>query len=196
MDLSELKYAFTDDPVSLLDALDLEYRQRGTRLEVLCPFHSDIHLGNAVINNGYFYCFACNSKADVVELTNQVNNCNFMTSVNFICSVYGLKCDNTPPEKTVLSLTGKERVALAFPKTPISVNRLTESDKKRVYLKRIEVMIPKYEEIIRLYGNADADEAWKLAELCNANTVTFSKIKREAENRIKILRNLKSRITK
>ena len=185
MDISELKSVFADDPETLLEALGLEYRKTGNRLNVLCPFHSDIHLGNAVIHDGLFYCFACNSKADAIELVKQV-----------ICSAYGVQCDNAAPEKTVLSLTGKERAALAFPKTPFSVNRLTEADRRLIYLKRADEMIGKYEKIIRLYGSADADEAWKLAEIADANAVTFSKIKRECESRIKILRELKRRIRK
>lgn len=196
MDISELKSVFADDPETLLEALGLEYKKTGNRLNVLCPFHSDIHLGNAVIHDGLFYCFACNSKADAIELVKQVKNCNFMAAVQFICSAYGVQCDNAAPEKTVLSLTGKERAALAFPKTPFSVNRLTEADRRLIYLKRADEMIGKYETIIRLYGSADADEAWKLAEIADANAVTFSKIKRECESRIKILRELKRRITK
>lgn len=195
MDFDVLKEAFADDPVSLLDEIGLEYSFRGKRLEVLCPFHSDTNIGNAVIKDGYFHCFACGSSSDVIELVKQTENCNFGRAIQIIAGVYGIQLKDTVPERTDLSLSGKERAALSLPQTPFSLNRLTEADRRKIILKRIETMIPKYEELIYLYGDPDAEEAWILSDLCGADSVTFAKIKRQCENRVQILNNLKSRLT-
>lgn len=194
-DLIEIKSAFADDPVSLLDELGVEYSVRSGRISVLCPFHADTHLGNATISNGYFHCFACNTHADVFEFIKQEKGCNFRTAVRLACQIYGLQYDDEVRFNiNKLTLSSVERQALALPQTALSINRLTESDRKIIYLRRADEMIGKYEKIIELYGDADATDAWKLAELADANTVTFSRIKRNAESRIKILQNLKSRI--
>lgn len=190
-DLTVIKDAFADSPEALLETLGLEYRHRGSRIELLCPFHSDNHIGNAMLKDGRFFCFACNSYADCFGLVRQVNECSFQDAIKLIAEIYGITVEDNRQQLSPYSLSRVEREALQFPKTYITLSRVLASNEewyKEVIINRAKQMLEKYEKIISLYGARDGDEAYLLTKHCGANVVTFTSIKRECEDKIRILK--------
>lgn len=199
MDLEIVKEAFADDPELLLDELGIEYKSQNHRLSVLCPFHSDNHLGSAFINNGHFHCFACNTSGDCFSLVQEVMRMTFPEAVIFCAQVYGLRLTYEENPTTVkLRLSKRENECLMFPKTVISLNKILKTDEqayKKIVLEQADKMLKKYKDIITLYGKRDAKEAYMVCRLYkNWSPNTYVEITREAMSRIHVLMDLKERM--
>lgn len=201
MDLTVIKEAFADDPEALLDELGLEYKTQSHRLTVLCPFHADNHLGNAVINNGHFHCFACNTSGDCFSIVQRVLNLSFRDAVNFCAGVYGVQVTQEETSFDVsLRLKKAEMEALMFPKTAISLSKVLKTDAeayKSIVCKQADLMIRKYQDVISNFGSRGANKAFLVCRLYEEWTPnTYVDIKRESENKIKVLNDLKRRMLK
>lgn len=201
MDLFLVKEAFADDPEVLLDELGLEYENKGHRLTVLCPFHTDNHLGNAVISNGHFHCFACNASGDCFSLVREVLGMSFPDAVIFCAQVYGLQLTYEEDMTVVrLRLSKREAECLMFPKTAISLKKILKTDEnayKKIVLMQADKMLKKYRDIISNYGKRDAKEAYMVCRLYEEwSPNTYIEITREATLRIQVLLELKERMKK
>lgn len=199
-DLELIKDAFADDPEVLLDELGIEYQVRGGRLGVLCPFHSDRHIGNAIINNGHFRCFACGASGDCFSLVQQELGYSFPDAVKYCAQVYSITSSVVTEDISIvkLRLNKQEQEALMFPKTSISLSRVLKTDKeayKSIVCQQADKMMHVYQDIISNFGKRDAEKAYIICRLVeNWTPNTYVEITRESESRIQVLKDLKRRI--
>lgn len=58
----------------------------------LCPFHDDKNPSFSVnMLNGYYNCFACGAKGDLFRYYMKLHNCSFVTCLNKLAEIAGLK---------------------------------------------------------------------------------------------------------
>lgn len=198
MDLTIIKEAFADNPEELLDELGIEYQVRNLRLWLICPFHSDNHLGNAIITNGRFRCFACGSTGDCFSLVQQELGYTFPEAVKYCAQVYGIIEQNDDAKLIKLRLTKQETEALSLPRTAIGLSKVLKTDEKAyrsIICQQADKMICVYQDIISNFGKRDAEKAYIICRLVdNWTPNTYVEITRESENRIQVLKDLKRRI--
>ena len=81
------------DSVDIADAAERYGLQLDRRGKALCPFHSDTHPSMSFKNGGY-YCFACNSKGDVISLVSRLTGASKpIEAVRLLNHEYGLGLD-------------------------------------------------------------------------------------------------------
>ena len=60
---------------------------------VCCPFHSDNH-PSMMLNESYYYCFACGANGDAIDLTAKLFDLNPRQAAEKLASDFGLDPDN------------------------------------------------------------------------------------------------------
>ena len=78
------------DIADVCESLGIEITVRHRTRQLLCPFHSDKHLGSCVIRKNRIQCFACNKTADTIELVRHVRNYTFIEACNYIADISGI----------------------------------------------------------------------------------------------------------
>lgn len=198
MDISEIKDLFRENPEELLDSLGIEYKRQNGRLLILCPFHSDNHLGSAMIYNGNFHCFSCGTSSDCIGLIEQVLKVPFIDAINYCATIYGLNVTVEADPLKEFRLSKDEKKALDFPETKISISRILEKDTevyKKIVLEQASKKIAYYRNLDKLYGSRDGDKAYVFGEYCeNISPVVFADIHKSLSQKIKILNNIIRRL--
>jgi len=68
-----------DNVREILDHYSIEYQEKlgSSELDILCPFHDDIHLGNAKYNviKDTFFCFSCGARGNRFQFVSQLEGC-------------------------------------------------------------------------------------------------------------------------
>jgi hypothetical protein len=194
MDIYEIKDLFSENPEELLDSIGIEYKRQNGRLLILCPFHSDNHLGSAMIYNGNFHCFSCGTSSDCIGLVEQILKIPFIDAVNYCAAIYGLNVTVKADPFKEYRLTKDEKKALDFPVTKISISRILEKDSgvyKKIILEQASKMIAHYRNLDKLYGSRDGDRAYIFGEYCeNVSPIVFADIHKSLSQNIKTLNNL------
>lgn len=62
------------DPETVCEEYGIEIKKRGSKIQILCPFHDDTHFGSAVLTRHGMHCFACGESHNIVEMIAQANN--------------------------------------------------------------------------------------------------------------------------
>ena len=63
---------------------------------VCCPFHSDNH-PSMMLNESYYYCFACGANGDAIDLTAKLFDLTPRQAAEKLASDFGLDPDKPPP---------------------------------------------------------------------------------------------------
>lgn len=200
MEVSEIKEYFVLEPEVLLDALGIDYRNKGGYCEIICPFHADNHFGSAKIKDGRFHCFACGESADCFKLVMYVNKVSFPAAVNFVAKAYEIPSFTFNPEEAkkdeyfTFRLKQKELDALGISST-ISMKAVFDASKERYkscILKRAQQKKLEYEKIVRKFGSRTADGAIAVYDLLDGKVSAelYNKIRTEAEERISIVNSI------
>ena len=190
-----LKDCFRDDPEEILDAIGIEYKEH-PRLEVLCPFHADKNLGSAIVKNGYFRCFSCGATADVFGLIEKSTDASFTEAIKTAASVYGV-VTSTSNENSKFFLTKEEKEALDFPSTALGLGKVMRNEPdvyRKIVLSRAAQMIARYQNLDRLYGSRDGDEAYVFSDIDGVSPVMFTDIHKKLKKKMQILRDLQKRL--
>ena len=69
---------------------------------VCCPFHSDNH-PSMMLNESYYYCFACGANGDAIDLTAKLFDLNPRQAAEKIASDFGLDPDKPPANAIALT---------------------------------------------------------------------------------------------
>lgn len=83
------------DIETVIEAVGERYVSAGNYVKCLCPFHNDRHIKNAMFNKTTkrFYCYACNTSADLISYTQKQMQMNFQDTCNFIADACGIADD-------------------------------------------------------------------------------------------------------
>ena len=200
MDLNLLKEIFAENPEPMLDALGISYKRTKDYYLVICPFHNDTSFGSTKLRKGLFHCFACGESADVFTLTEKIKQISFPEAVRFIASAYGLVCGKWTNKATDTErLTREEKRLLGFDGLAVNIDAIRQTDEetyKLIVLSRIDYLIEQYMEVIRKYGSEDSEMAYNICELTgNSYPMQYDEIRCAGENKIKKLKELKSKIS-
>ena len=68
---------------------------------VCCPFHSDNH-PSMMLNESYYYCFACGANGDAIDLTAKLFDLNPRQAAEKLASDFGLDPDKPPANAIAL----------------------------------------------------------------------------------------------
>ena len=68
---------------------------------VCCPFHSDNH-PSMMLNDTYYYCFACGANGDAIDLTAKLFDLNPRQAAEKLASDFGLDPDKPPANAIAL----------------------------------------------------------------------------------------------
>ena len=69
---------------------------------VCCPFHSDNH-PSMMLNESYYYCFACGANGDAIDLTAKLFDLNPRQAAEKLASDFGLDPDKPPANAIALT---------------------------------------------------------------------------------------------
>lgn len=74
------------DIETVIEATGERYKVKGNYINVLCPFHSDHNMNNAMFRKDtkHFHCYACDKRADLISYTQAVMGMNFQDACEFI----------------------------------------------------------------------------------------------------------------
>lgn len=201
LDLARLKDSI--DVETVITALDIHYKTKGTKFWLLCPFHDDKNIGSAFIgSNGRFHCFSCNKDGDIFDVVMAANRCSFGEAAAFLASLFGgieffeLNDRETHLERSYKKyrLSSEELNALRIPKE-INLRPLYVYDEKMFedfIAKRSNEMIKKYNYILKNFCSRDGKDAYKLYELFGEDTSSYmySELKTETLRRICICQDI------
>lgn len=191
------------DPKDVCEKHNIEYKEIGGRLSVLCPFHGDRHFGSAYIRDGYFKCFSCEESMDIITLVQRVAGISFSEALKEIAELAGLapsfglfKDDGY----TKFRLSKEEENALKIPVATISLKMIYKESPelyKSIVIDKATKMLSVYEEIIKKYGSRTADEAVEVYYLFDGkiSAETYRNIEVEAKSRIRICQDIVERMT-
>jgi hypothetical protein len=87
VDLVQLKEKA--DPILVAEALGIQMRKSGKRVEILCPSHNDKHFGSCFLTKTGYKCFACGAAGDVYRMVQAARHVEFPEAVEFIADLYG-----------------------------------------------------------------------------------------------------------
>ena len=68
---------------------------------VCCPFHSDNH-PSMMLNESYYYCFACGANGDAIDLTAKLFDLNPRQAAEKLINDFGLDPDKPPANAIAL----------------------------------------------------------------------------------------------
>lgn len=85
---------------------------------VCCPFHSDNH-PSMMLNEAYYYCFACGANGDAIDLTAKLFDLNPRQAAEKLIHDFGLDPDKPPAHAIALpppkrDLTDEQRADIAY----------------------------------------------------------------------------------
>ena len=85
---------------------------------VCCPFHSDNH-PSMMLNEAYYYCFACGANGDTIDLTAKLFDLNPRQAAEKLIRDFGLDPDKPPAHAIALpppkrGLTDEQRADIAY----------------------------------------------------------------------------------
>ena len=85
---------------------------------VCCPFHSDKH-PSMMLNEAYYYCFACGANGDAIDLTEKLFDLNPRQAAEKLIHDFGLDPDKPPAHAIALpppkrDLTDEQRADIAY----------------------------------------------------------------------------------
>lgn len=203
MDLALLKECLNPEDVALF--LDLDYKQMGQNLSVLCPFHGDRRHGSAFLNQDGFSCFSCDEKMDVISLTQKVKDLSFTDAVKALAQVAGLEYSTDSDfEKSnyfKFKLSPDESTVLRFPQmsSGISLKKIFLTDEKlykKIVFERATLMKKHYSQVFSDYGSRTAVKAVDLYKAYDGDVspATYFGVANEAKRRIIVCESILDRI--
>lgn len=79
-----------DDFTEILDHYDIPYKEKllSPEIDVLCPFHDDMHFGNAKYNKNRdtFHCFSCSASGNKYQFVSQLEGCSLKEAEALLAS--------------------------------------------------------------------------------------------------------------
>ncbi len=114
MRIDELTARKIKDAADIVDVVGsfVELHKRGARLEGLCPFHGDKHLGSFVVlpQQGIYYCWSCEAKGDAIEfLMHYGAGMSYVDALTWLANRYCIDIDGRPVTYRPVSLAPRPK---------------------------------------------------------------------------------------
>lgn len=204
LDLTRLKDCVEVETVVV--ALGIKYKKKGSKYWLLCPFHDDKNIGSAFItSDGHFRCFSCNKSGDIFDVVIAANRCSFYEAVSFVASLFGGMEQFDLTDKNLYTfkkcrkylLSKEELNALQIPRE-LNIKLLYAYDEKtfgEFIRNRSKVMTEKYNRILTNVCDRAGKKAYKLRKLFDENTSAniYAEMKAEVLKRICICQDIEKR---
>lgn len=165
------------DAASVADYIGIEVVKRGANLCIRCPGHEkrlgkpDNNIGNAVLTQRGYRCFACDTFVNMVNMVREHQDCNYWDAVNIIAKAAGY--DTVASSKADIN---------RHPLSYLQCNTLglkhqflqrlykdSQKDYKDLVLKNAEEMLRTYKRILDAYCARDSSKAHLTYELLEVN---------------------------
>ncbi len=87
-DIKNIRQSVPIEPM-LVD-LGFTPKRSGQGWMICCPYHDDRNPSCSVIEGGFFRCFACGVKGDVIELVRHVRQLSFIDAIDYLARLAGV----------------------------------------------------------------------------------------------------------
>ena len=174
------------DGFTVAEYLGMEILKRGSRHYILCPGHEkrlgkqDMRMGNAVLTNKGYHCYACNKSVNVIDMTMEYTGCSYPEALNMIAdacggrSIFEIDGNNQPKAKRLplspidleligLSSSGKSTPIINVSTTMVENDEDTfvrqSDDKYFVYQRNNVSLTTLYQTDLAAYNHLIAEKA-------------------------------------
>lgn len=120
---NSILYQKIREEVDIMDAIEyfgLEYSTKGSHIHIRCPEHlknighEDANMGNCVLYENSYHCFACGGHGDIINLIANHFDISYYDAASQIACVFGISVNE---ENSFLPLTRKELNSLHLTST-------------------------------------------------------------------------------
>lgn len=201
---------------AVAEYLQMEMKHTGGRTYILCPGHEarlgrpDSRMGNAVLCEHGYYCFACSKFIPTYQMVMEYTNCSAKDAYNLMAEAMGgaelfegdesevslklPRCRLTSDEARIIGLSSKPTAAIQTEKGKVvqdGLSHLYMTNPKMYYdliISSAASSQRKYEYCKKHYSSVSSDLAYQLYDLLGSvfDHSIYKKLERELTERIEI----------